>query len=413
MYDKFYKKTSQERRDILDADGRYNLELDTPLGQEIAEQMVENAVSTYELPLGVATNFLINQKDYVVAMATEEPSVIAAASNAAKIMRTNGGIQAHVKSRIMTGQIAFPNPKHSTEMQSYIDEHTDALANICHNAYPSIVKRGGGVRSISHRFVDGGDKTSFFIVYLSIDTQEAMGANMMNTMLETLSSYLQSKFDETPLMSILSNLATECIVSATVTIDPKTLKHSEDIGLRLKQASDLAQLDPYRAATHNKGTMNGIDAVVIATGNDWRAIEAAAHAYASRSGSYQPLATWDVNESGFIVGSIELPMPIGTVGGSIGIHPKAKLSKEVMRYESAIELMEVIASVGLSQNFAALYALTTVGIQKGHMQLQARSLALNAGAPLDKLDLIVAELTQRKPMNLETAQSIVSEYTKI
>ncbi len=411
MYDKFYKKTTDERRAVLKADNRYLKALDYPLPQDIYEQMIENAVTTYEIPMGVALNFLINDKDYIIPMVTEEPSVIAAASNAAKIIRENGGFMAQVLERTMIGQIAFKNPENHEAMMTYIDEKERELANVGHNAYPSIVKRGGGVRSIRYEYKEHSDDAKFFIIYVSVDTQEAMGANIMNTMLEAMASYLQSKFQDEPLMSILSNLSTECLVEATCIIDPKTLKNSDVIAERILSASQLAEVDPYRATTHNKGIMNGIDAVVIATGNDWRAIEACSHAFASQSGSYQPLVRWSVDNDGMIVGHILMPMPIGAVGGSIGIHPKAQLAKEILKYESASELMEILACVGLAQNFAAIYALTTVGIQKGHMALQARSLAIQAGCPMDHLDQVVKQLTMIKPMNLESAKRIIESLT--
>lgn len=412
MYKSFYKKTVEERKNILEDDNRYDENLDIPLDQSIYNQMIENAISTYEVPLGVAPGFMINGRDTVVAMATEEPSVIAAASNAAKIIGQNSGFEAAVLNRKMTGHIAFANPKDPEHLIQYINENLEVLFNICHNAYPSIVKRGGGVRNITVKELYNEHTSHFIVVYVTIDTQEAMGANMINTMLEGLASYLQDTLGEEPLMSILSNLATECLVNARVLIDPQTLKNSEIIASKIQLASEFASLDPYRATTHNKGIMNGIDAVVLASGNDTRAVSAGIHAFASLSGSYQPLAKWVRLEDGMLLGELTIPLAVGSVGGSIGIHPKAQLSRKIMAYDSAQELMEIIACVGLAQNFAALYALTTDGIQKGHMALQARALALQAGATEDILSEVVETLRQRKPMNLETAKRIIQELKK-
>ena len=410
MYTKFYKKDIAARKAVLAQDQRYDESLDTPLPESVYDNMIENAITTYELPMGVAPGFLINGKDVVMAMVTEEPSVIAAASNAAKIFQRNGGITSYVESRFMRGQIAFANPVNPQEMMDYVENNFSTLQDIAHTAYPSIVKRGGGLHKIETKYVMNPDKTHFLIVYLIVDTQEAMGANMMNTMLEAVKSYLAETFATEALMGILSNLTTESVVHASVRLNPDTLKHSDLIASRIKQASDLAMVDPYRAATHNKGIMNGIDAVVLASGNDWRAIEAAVHSYASLSGTYQPLTKWSIADNGDILGSITLPMPIGAVGGSMGIHPKAQLARKIMKFENAQDLMMMIASVGLAQNFAAIYALTTDGIQKGHMALHARSLALQAGALAEHLDAIVTELTQTQPMNLEAAHKIVSKY---
>ncbi|MDE8269220.1 hydroxymethylglutaryl-CoA reductase, degradative [Erysipelothrix rhusiopathiae] len=409
MYNKFYKKTITERRNVLNDQKNYDFDLDIPLSSEIYEHMIENAVTTYEIPMGCAPNFLINNQDYVIPMVTEEPSVIAAASNAAKIMKHNGGIHARIYKRNMIGQIAFANPHNQISMIQYLDDNRDLLFKIAHDAYPSIVKRGGGLRHIHTAFINKPHKTPFLIVYCTIDTQEAMGANMMNTILEAIGNHLESVFDEHPLMAILSNLAIECLAEARVIIDPQTLRFPDDIALRIQQASHLAEVDPYRAATHNKGIMNGIDAVVIATGNDWRAIEASVHSYASLTGSYQPLATWCINSDNMIEGTIKLPLPIGTVGGSIAIHPKAQLSRKILGYQNAEELMMILASVGLAQNFAALYALTTVGIQNGHMKLQAKSLALAVGCPSEDVDRLVAKLLKEPKLNQDVAKKLLQE----
>lgn len=407
MTKKFYKLSSIERKNVLIHKNRYDETLDLSLPDSVAENMIENYISNYEIPMGVVTGLLINDKEYVVPMVTEEPSVIAAANNAARIISSNGGVTAHVISRVMRGEIAFTNP--ASNYGTYIDDHMNDLIELCNQSYPSIVSRGGGVRSISYRYIASQDKPSFFIVDVLIDTQEAMGANMINTILESLQEHLSDVYKHEPLMAILSNLADECLVEALVEINPETLKYPETIATRLEEAYQLASLDPYRAATHNKGIMNGIDAVVIASGNDWRAVEAGAHAYASLSGSYQPLTTWSVSPSGSIIGSIKLPMAIGTVGGTVKLHPKAALSKKIMGYDNAQELMMIIASIGLAQNFAALYALTTDGIQKGHMRMHARSLAMSAGAKDHEIETVVKKLMKDKPMTLQKAEDILKE----
>lgn len=402
----FYKKTKDERIRILSEDKSYDTSLDRPLTEEIYSNMIENSLTTYELPMGVVPNFVINGENFHIPMVTEEPSVLAAANNAGKIFALNGGIEAHIISRIMRGQIAYHNLTNIECYEKYIIENKDTLINIAHKAYPSIVKRGGGVKDIYYESKNHPNGNNFFIIYLLVDTQEAMGANMMNTMLEALRSHLNEIFNDEAVMAILSNLSTECLVEASCTLRPSTLKNSDEIVDRMVMAGQLAEVDPYRAATHNKGVMNGIDAVVIATGNDWRAIEASVHAYASLSGQYQPVTHWE-NKDGNLVGHIKIPMPIGTVGGSIGIHPKAQLAKSILKYEDAQQLMMIIAGVGLAQNFAALYALTTDGIQKGHMALQAKSLAIQAGAKPNQINEVVSKLLKEKVMNLDSAKRII------
>lgn len=402
MYNQFYKKSIQTRREILESSDHYDPALDIPLSEDTANNMIENMITTYEIPFGVVPEFEVNTVDYIIPMVTEEPSVVAALNYASKIFKRNGGVEAKVIQRVMRGEIAFSNPEDMTYMDKYIQENKEKLFEICHSSYPSIVKRGGGVVDIETRVLLHESKTNFFIVDLLVDTQEAMGANMMNTMLEALSSHLESVWNVSPLMSILSNLSTECLVEATITIDPKTLKNSDVIADRFQEASDLASLDPYRAATHNKGVMNGINALVIASGNDWRAIEASIHTYANQN----PIVTWE-NKEGLLVGSIETIVPIATVGGSISINPKAQLAHKLMGYPKAKTLMTLVAAVGLAQNFAALYALTTDGIQKGHMRLHARSLALSAGANSDNVETVVKRLLNEPNMNLETAKAIL------
>lgn len=403
QYKGFYKRTIEERRQILG--NEYDFE--SSLHQDLYNHMIENAITTYDIPMGIAPQFLINGSTYQIPMVTEEPSVIAAASNGGKIVYENGGFQAHVLSRQMRGEIAFANPRNLPKLDAYIKENMTTLFDVANKAHPSIVKRGGGIQEIKTRMLFD-PKNTFYIIDVWMDTQEAMGANMMNTVLEALAHHLEITLEENVLMAILTNLNTECLVEATCVINPSTLKHGFESAESIVLASDFAKVDPYRAATHNKGIMNGVDALVIATGNDWRAVNAGVHAYASLSGSYQPLAVWEITEARMLKGTIRFPMGIGSVGGSIGIHPKAKLTKDILQYDNASTLMQIIACVGLAQNLAALNALTSDGIQKGHMALQAKSLALSANTPVELLDAVVSQLQKSQNMNLETAKIILS-----
>lgn len=410
MFDKFYKHTSSKRKEILHEIDRFDYNLDIPLEDSVYENMIENSIGTYEIPMGVVPGFFMNGKEYIIPMVTEEPSVIAAQSNAAKIFAKNGGISAHVISRLMRGQIAFPDKESAQKIIDYTEDNEELLINLCNEAYPSIVKRGGGVRSITVRYIQSAKFSSFVVVDVLMDTQEAMGANMINTTLEALKSHIEVTLDVESSMAILSNLSDECIVEASVTLDVSTLKNKDSIAEKIELASDFAHVDIYRATTHNKGIMNGVDAVVIATGNDFRAVEAGVHAYASFSGHYQPLTKWKKLNETTLLGTIKLPLSIGTVGGTISVHPKAKQAYNILGISDATTLMQIIAGVGLAQNFAALYALTTDGIQKGHMRMHARTLLMNAGCPSDYIDVALDELLKETPMNLEKATTIANKY---
>ena len=378
----------------------------------IADQLTENVVSTFDLPFSLAPYFLINGRDYVLPMVTEEPSVVAAASFAAKLIQRSGGFTTQVHQRQMIGEIALTDVEDVEVASRRILEDKETLLQLANEAYPSIVKRGGGARDL---WVES--KGDFLIVYLAVDPKEAMGANMLNTMLEALTDRIQELSDGQALMAILSNLATRSLVSARCAIDFKALSRNPEeaieIAHRMELASQLAQVDPYRAATHNKGIFNGIDALVLATGNDWRAIEAGAHAYAAQSGSYKGLSHWTSQpKEKKLYGEITLPMPVATKGGSIGLNPTVQVSHRLLGEPSAIELAGIIASLGLAQNFAALKALVTTGIQAGHMKLQARSLALLAGAKEEEVPRLVSQLLENKPFNLEKAQTLLQELRK-
>ena len=378
----------------------------------IADQLTENVLSTFDLPFSLAPYFLINGRDYVLPMVTEEPSVVAAASFAAKLIQRSGGFTTQVHQRQMIGEIALTDVWDVETASKRILEDKETLLQLANEAYPSIVKRGGGARDL---WVE--NKGDFLIVYLAVDPKEAMGANMLNTMLEALTNRIQELSGGQALMAILSNLATRSLVSARCAIDFKALSRNPEeaieIAHRMELASQLAKVDPYRAATHNKGIFNGIDALVLATGNDWRAIEAGAHAYAAQSGPYKGLSHWKSQpEEKKLYGEITLPMPVATKGGSIGLNPTVQVSHRLLGEPSAIELAGIIASLGLAQNFAALKALVTTGIQAGHMKLQARSLALLAGAKEEEVPRLVSQLLENKPFNLEKAQTLLQELRK-
>ena len=345
--------------------------------------MVENQIEIYGLPYGIVPELIVNGKSYIVPMVTEEPSVIAAASYASKLINLAGGTTTIQKKREMIGAIAIVrSPLTLDEVKAKLDKQKESLFMVANNTHPSIVKRGGGIRSV---WVEekSSDNERFYIFYVSVDTQEAMGANMLNTILEALVSPIEEITEGESIMAILSNLATNSVVTAKCVLSPSILDSKtckgEEVLDRIILASEFSKADPYRATTHNKGIMNGIDSVVIATGNDWRAIESGAHAYASLSGQYQPLTQWTKDEEGNLVGTITLPLPVGTVGGSISIHPGAQFAHELLGHPSAVELAGIIASIGLAQNLAAVRALVTDGIQKGHMRLQAKSLGLSVG----------------------------------
>ena len=414
----FAKLSPTERIEALQKEGLLTwdeaqiLKEQKGLPLSIADQLTENVLSTFDLPFSLAPYFLINGRDYVLPMVTEEPSVVAAASFAAKLIQRSGGFTTQVHQRQMIGEIALTDVEDRNTASKRILEDKETLLQLTNEAYPSIVKRGGGARDL---WVE--NKGDFLIVYLAVDPKEAMGANMLNTMLEALTDRIQELSGGQTLMAILSNLATRSLVSARCAIDFKALSRNPEeaieIAHRMELASQLAQVDPYRAATHNKGIFNGIDALVLATGNDWRAIEAGAHTYAAQSGSYKGLSHWTSHpEEKKLYGEITLPMPVATKGGSIGLNPTVQVSHRLLEEPSAIELAGIIASLGLAQNFAALKALVTTGIQAGHMKLQARSLALLAGAKEEEVPRLVNQLLENKPFNLEKAQTLLQELRK-
>lgn len=414
----FSKKSPEERIHYLEeqdflADS--SLEIVTNqnlLSLSLANQMAENVIGRIALPFSLVPDVLVNGKVYQVPYVTEEPSVVAAASFAAKIIKRSGGFLTTVHNRKMIGQVALYDVQDSQHAKESILNQKQQLLEIANAAHPSIVKRGGGACDLTIEI-----KEDFLIVYLMVDTKEAMGANMVNTMMEALSSPLEDISKGKSLISILSNYATESLVTATCRVDLRFLSRQKEVAIKLAQkmtmASQLAQVDPYRASTHNKGIFNGIDAIVLATGNDGRAIEAGAHTYAVKDGQYRGLSKWSYKvDDNCLEGTLTLPMPVATKGGSIGINPSVHLAHDLLGRPNAKELASIILSIGLAQNFAALKALVSTGIQAGHMKLQAKSLALLAGAKEEQISEVVKQLLDSKHMNLETAQKIVNKLTK-
>ena len=409
----FSKKSYQERLELLQAQAllsperQESLEQDEQISVTVADQLSENVVGTFSLPYSLVPEVLVNGQEYTVPYVTEEPSVVAAACYASKIIKRAGGFTAQVHERQMIGQVALYQVADPEQALEKISSKKAELLELANQAYPSIVKRGGGARDLHVEEIKG--ETDFLVVYLHVDTQEAMGANMLNTMLEALKPVLEELSHGQSLMGILSNYATDSLVTASCRVAFRYLSRQKDQGREIAEkialASQFAQSDPYRAATHNKGIFNGIDAILIATGNDWRAIEAGAHAFASRDGHYQGLSQWTLDvEREELVGEMTLPMPVATKGGSIGLNPRVALSHELLGNPSAKELAQIIVSIGLAQNFAALKALVSTGIQQGHMKLQAKSLALLAGASESEVAPLVERLIADKTFNLEIAQ---------
>ncbi|EAG0755881.1 hydroxymethylglutaryl-CoA reductase, degradative [Listeria monocytogenes] len=418
-FDKFYKKTVEERHTILAEYADLNEEEQAFLAStgalsfDKANHMIENTIGIYSLPLGLGMNMLLNDKRYVVPMAMEEPSVVAAQSAGAKLIAQNGGITGSATKRKMIGQIELISVSDIQAAKENIIANEEQLIAIANQAHPSLQKRGGGAVEIQVRTAQTANDETLLIVHLLVDTQEAMGANMVNTMVETLAPELEMLTNGTANMRILSNLVDEATATAVCRINPESLatktQSGEWVRDRIIAAYDFADADIYRAATHNKGIMNGIDAVIMAFGNDWRAVEAASHAYAARTGSYKPMSKWSKDAEGYLVGELTLPMPVAFVGGSIGIHPIATLSKKIARVESAKELAMLVCAVGLTQNLSALKALVTEGIQRGHMSLQAKSLAMTAGAEADEIEKVATFLQESKQLNVVAAKEFITK----
>ncbi|MGJ9460517.1 hydroxymethylglutaryl-CoA reductase, degradative [Oceanobacillus sp. CF4.6] len=421
----FYNLSVEQRRDLLknvldfSSEDLNDLCINQPLSTETADKMIENVIGTFQLPLGLGLNFLVNGKEYVVPMAIEEASVVASASHIAKIVRSAGGFQTNATERIMIGQIQVIGcPNYQVAKQDLLDQK-ESLIKAANAAYPSIVNRGGGAGDLDIRILNEESNSKYgqmLVLHIYVDTRDAMGANIINTMVESIAPIVEEITKGKVYLRILSNFADKCLARARCVIPPELLATGEYSGEEVRDgvihAYEFAESDPYRAVTHNKGIMNGIDPVVIATGNDWRAVEAGAHAYASRHGSYGSMTKWFKDENGNLIGEIELPMSVGTVGGATRVHPLAKLSLSIMDIKSAKELAQVIVAVGLAQNLGALKALATDGIQKGHMALHSRSVAIAAGASGEMIDIIAEKLIEQKEIRVGKAKELVEMYKK-
>lgn len=378
-----------------------------------ADHMIENAIGVYALPLGVATNFLINGKDYLVPMVIEEPSVVAALSNAARLFRAGGGFTASSDEPVMIGQIQVLDLADVYVAAGAVMAQRQQLMAEANRVSGSIVAYGGGARDIQVRPIIDTPVGAMLVVHLLMDTRDAMGANTINTALEHIAPLIEQATGGRVNLRILSNLAEHRKARAEGMIPKAELTtenlKGEDAVQAIVEAGVFAEVDSYRAATHNKGIMNGVDAVVIATGNDWRAIEAGAHAFAARGGRYTSLTDWWQDEDGNLRGYIELPMAVGIVGGATRVHPAAGAALKLLGVESARELAEVCAAVGLAQNLAAMRALATEGIQRGHMRLHARQIAIAAGASGDLINRVVQEMITENNIRLERARQLVQE----
>ena len=389
-------------------------DLSAALGPDQADHMIENVIGLHSLPLGVALNFQVNGRDVLVPMAIEEPSVVAGASFMAKLARAGGGFQATTSDPLMIGQMQVLDLADPSTARLQILEQRAALLAEADTIDPVLKKFGGGARELEVRLIDDSPIGPFLVVHLIYDVRDAMGANAVNTACERLAPRIEAITGGRVHLRILSNLADRRLARARCVIPVGELAFGAYTGEQVRdgiiEAWAFAAADPYRAATHNKGIMNGVDAVVLATANDWRAIEAGAHAYAARSGRYTSLSTWGRDIDGNLTGALEMPMAVGTIGGATKVHPGAKAAIRLLGVQTASELAEVIVSVGLAQNLAALRALATEGIQRGHMSLHARQVAIAAGASGDEIEKLAARLVAEKTVRIDRAEQILKEW---
>lgn len=417
-----YRRTIEERRrlvqewaELSEAEIR-SYDFPPGIDPQIVDRMVENVIGVYPMPLGVATNFRINGRDRLIPMAIEEPSVIAAASNAAKVARAEGGFSTSATAPVMIGQIQILDVPDPAAARLRILDERDRLLEAANAMDPVLVKFGGGARDIEVRSLST-PRGPMLVVHLLVDARDAGGMNAVNTMCEALAPELGRLAGGRTVLRIISNLAVHRLARARATFPARLLATDRATGAEVVEAIldayALAVADPYRCATHNKGIMNGISSVVLATGNDYRAIESGAHTYAAWSAEpgavVRPLTTYEKNAAGDLVGSIELPTALGLIGGATAVHPTAKANVKLLGVKTARELAEIVAAVGLAQNFAALRALATEGIQRGHMELHARNLATSAGARPEEVDRVVARLVQEHAIRFDRAKQIVEE----
>ena len=412
----FYKVTVAERRQLVaDATGVEATEIARALDRggldaTAADKFVENVLGTYGLPYGVTLNVRVNGQDHVVPMVVEEPSVVAAASNAAKMVRAGGGFHAEMDAPLMISQVQLTHVKDAARATRAILAAKDEILAKADRAVPGLCARGGGARDLEVRTL-GQPSDEMIVVHVIVDCRDAMGANLVNTIAEAVADRLAALADGRVGLRILSNLCDKRCVRVRCRVSAEMLATDDMDGQAvidgIVNASRFAELDPYRAATHNKGIMNGVDAVVIATGNDWRAVEAGAHAFAARSGQYSPLSIWR-RDGDALAGFLEMPLALGTVGGTLRVHPSARLSLQIANVESASDLAAVAAAVGLASNLAAVRALATDGIQRGHMALHARSVALAAGAEGGEVEGVAAIIVEARDITVEAARRALS-----
>ena len=413
----FYNLTIEERLEKLTCvtgispDDLSEFRITGGLNPQQANHMIENVIGTYNLPIGIGLNFIINGREVLIPMVIEEPSVVAGASFMAKLTRSTGGFHASTTASEMIGQIQILNvPNIQTASQALL-EHKESLLTEANELDPLLKKIGGGARDLEIRYIPDSPIGPFMVVHLIYDVRDAMGANIVNTACEKMAPRLEAITGGRVHLRILSNLADHRLAKAQCTVPLKELAFDKFSGEQVRdgviEAWAFAASDPYRATTHNKGIMNGVDAVVIATGNDWRAIEAGAHAYAARSGRYTSLSIWQKDANGNLSGTLEMPMAVGIVGGATNVHPSARAALKLIGVTSAGELAEIIVSVGLAQNLAALRALATEGIQHGHMSLHARQVAIAAGASGDDIEKLAARLVADRIVRIDYAKEIL------
>ncbi|CAB3741018.1 hydroxymethylglutaryl-CoA reductase, degradative [Achromobacter ruhlandii] len=386
------------------------------LGLERADGMIENVIGAFELPLGVAGNFQVNGRDVLVPMAVEEPSVVAAASFMAKLARENGGFETSSTRPLMRAQVQVLGLTDPHGARVALLRERERIVKLANSRDQVLIGLGGGCQDIeAHVFADT-PRGPMLVLHLIVDVRDAMGANTVNTMAEAVAPLVEEITGGTVRLRILSNLADLRLSRARVRLTPQTLDTKDRSGAEIIEgvldAYVFAATDPYRAATHNKGIMNGIDPVIVATGNDWRAVEAGAHAYACRDGRYTSLTHWEKDASGALVGTLEMPMPVGLVGGATKTHPLARLALKIMAVRSAQELGEIAVAVGLAQNLGALRALATEGIQRGHMALHARNIALTVGAVGAEVDQLAKRMAEEKDVRADRALALLEELRK-
>jgi hydroxymethylglutaryl-CoA reductase len=409
----FYKKTISERVSLVASianltDDEQSI-LFSALDEKLADRMIENVIGIFSLPLGISLNFKVNEEDVLIPMVTEESSVVAAASKSAKIARIHGGFRTESTDPIMIGQIQLLGISDVTTAAENILAEKEKLLAIANAQDKILTDLGGGAKDLEIRILNSS-QGKMIVIHLHVDVRDAMGANAVNTMVEALAPVVEEITGGYVRLKILSNLADRRLVTARAVFD-KELMGGEKVVDAFLESVELAKIDPYRAATHNKGILNGIDAVILATGNDFRAIESGAHAYAARDGQYTSLTDYWKDETGNLVGEITLPLALGIVGGAGSIHPTAQIVKKIMNVSSAHKLAELVASVGLAQNFAAVLALSTVGIQKGHMSLHAKNIAMMAGADENIIDQIAEQLIKEENIKLDRAKELVKEVS--